>query len=185
MLRCYVALSLPCWLALFIWDCRQGRDRATSGRQSYSYIKVCIIWLANICFWKSSSTFWQVYAQNTTLLLKVRRRFFFKFCGLRKPKLYEKSLVPSNLNSKLFRLHCVRANKHPIDDLSMVLLLGTRKRQPKTVILNEFLCTAYIWFMTHVPRPLLIILCILHKQWFVLVTFCLVRPFCHFLSTFS
>ena len=95
-----------------------------------------------------------------------------------------KSLLSSNLNSKLFRFHCVRPNIHPIDDLSMVLLLGTRKRQPKTVILNEFLCTAYIWFMTHVPRPLLIILCILHKQWFVLVRFCLVRPFWHLLSTF-
>ena len=62
---------------------------------------------------------------------------------------------------------------------------GSRKRQPKTVILNEFLCTAYIWFMTHVPRPLLIILCILHIHRFALVRFCLVRPFWHLLSTCS
>ena len=56
-------------------------------------VKVCIIRLDHICFEKSSSIFWQVrcwaHRPRTMLLSKVRRRFFFKFCGLLwKPNLY-------------------------------------------------------------------------------------------------
>ena len=46
------------------------------------FCKVCIIRLDHICFEKSSSTLWQVRAQNKTLFSKRRQRFFFEFCGL-------------------------------------------------------------------------------------------------------
>ena len=55
-------------------------------------VKVCIIRLINICFWKSSSTFWQVRccAHRTQRSCQKYDEDFLKFCCLlRKPKLYD------------------------------------------------------------------------------------------------